>query len=226
MREAVLLSLILVWLGVACVTQVDVVVDESTDFSQLRTWAWLPPGASPEMGVDAPHRDAAALHAHLGRLVERELWAQGFERADRPDFFVIYQLVLKPRRVTVEVPRAPYLLLSMSSAPSYWIEGSDEQLRVYEDFRLAIGLLAESGRVLWRGVMRRKVEEGKGLSLDAAVADLLERLRSPGSGHEDDRQRRESDAPEEALGDPPRVSQAPFSPFAPDPLYGYRSRPS
>ena len=54
MREAVLLALTLVWLGVACGTQVDVVVDESTDFSQLRTWAWLPPGASPEMGVDAP----------------------------------------------------------------------------------------------------------------------------------------------------------------------------
>ena len=39
MREAVLPSLTLVWLGVACVTRVDVVVDESTDFSQLRTWA-------------------------------------------------------------------------------------------------------------------------------------------------------------------------------------------
>ena len=172
------------------------------------------------MGVDAPHRDVAALHAHLGRLVERELWAQGFERADRPDFFVIYQLVLKPRRVTVEVPRAPYLLLSMSSSPSYWIEGSDEQLRVYEDFRLAIGLLAEPGRVLWRGVMQRKVEEGKGLSLDAAVADLLGRLPSPGSGYEDDRKTRESDAPEETPGGPPRISRAPVRAFAPDPLCG------
>ena len=204
MREVVLLSLVLVSLGIACATQVDVTLDERADLSQLRTWTWLPAGTSPEMGVDAPHRDAAGLHAHLGRLVERELWAQGFERSERADFFVIYHLVLKPRSVAVQVPRAPYLLSSMSYSPSYWIEGSDEEIRVYEDFRLVIGLLSEPGRLLWRGVVERKVVAGKALSLDTAVADLLERLPSRAPSREDDWPR-ELDAPEEAPRDPPHL---------------------
>ena len=178
MREAVLFAL-LALLSVACVTRVDVQLGEGQDLSQLRTWRWLPSGASPEVGVDAPHRDEQELHARLGRLVERRLVAKGYEQAEPADFFVVYHLLLQPRTVAVLVPRAPYLLLSMSSSPSYWIEGSDEEIRVYEDFRLIIGLLTKPGKLVWRGVFERKVEEGKGLALDRAVAELLERLPAP-----------------------------------------------
>ena len=88
-------------------------------------------------------------------------------------------VLLEPQAVAVLVPRAPYLLLSMNSSPSYWIEGSDEEIRVYEDFRLIIGLFREPGQLVWRGVLQRKVKDGKGLALDRAVEELLDRLPVP-----------------------------------------------
>ena len=178
MREVALLAL-LALLFVACVTRVEVTLAEGQDLSQLRSWNWLPAGASPEIGVDAPHRNEQELHARLGRQVQSRLAAKGYEQSEPADFFVVYHLLLEPRTVAVLVPRAPYLLLSMSSAPSYWIEGSDEEIRVYEDFRLIIGLFDKAGQLVWRGVLERKVEEGKGLSLDSAVAELLDRLPAP-----------------------------------------------
>lgn len=199
MREAVLLALVLVWLGPACATRVDVTVDESEDFARLRTWNWLPAGPAPEMGVDAPHRDPSQLQAHLGRLIEAQLRVQGFERAERADFFVIYHLLLAPRKVVVRVPRAPYLLSSMSHAPSYWIETNDEEIRLFEDFRLVIGLMTGSSRVLWRGVLQRKVDDGEDLSLDEAVTLLLERLPASQPDFEGDPRRERTVPPK----DPP-----------------------
>lgn len=179
MRNVLLLLSVVAWMGVACATRVDVSVEERADLSQLRTWNWLPPGAAPKLGVDAPHRSTGLLHKSLGRLVEKELRSHGFERAKNADFFVIYQLVLEQRKVVVYVPRAPYLLLSMSYSPSYWIEAFDQEIRVREDLRLVIGLVSEPGQILWRGVLERKVAEGDALRLDEAVAQLLERLLAP-----------------------------------------------
>ena len=204
MRETLLLLLVVSWLSVGCTTTV-VRVDQREDLSGLRTWNWLPSGASPEMGVDAPQRNAPALHDSLGRLIAEKLRAEGFERSEHADFFVIFHLVLAPRKVAVQVPRAPYLLSSLSSGPSYWIEGSDEEIRVYEDFRLVIGLLSEPGRILWRGVLERKVNEGQDLSLDAAVADLLERLQPSAPGREVDPPR-EPDAPDDPLRGGPHLT--------------------
>ncbi len=197
MRETVLLLLVAPWICVGCTTMVDVTVDPGEDLSRLHTWNWLPSGESPEMGVDAPHRNARELHARLGRLIDRQLRSQGFERAEQADFFVIYHLVLKQRRVIVQVPRAPYLLSSFSYSPSYWIEGSDEEIRVYEDFRLVIGLMRGGERMIWRGVLERKVEEGQALSLDDGVALLLERLPPAGSEDAADEGPRQLDAPRE-----------------------------
>ncbi len=197
MREKLVLLLVVSWLCVGCTTMVDVRVDQREDLSGLRTWNWLPSGASAEMGVDAPQRDAPALHASLGRLIAEKLRAGGFERSERADFFVIFHLVLAPRRLAVQVPRAPYLLSSYSYSPSYWIEGSDEEIRVYEDFRLVIGLMRGPDRMIWRGVLERKVEEGQALSLDDGVALLLERLPPAGSEDAADEGPRQLDAPRE-----------------------------
>jgi len=198
-------------LCVGCVTTLGVRVDQPDALPPLRTWNWLPPGDSPEPGVDAPHRNASALHARLGRLIAEELGALGFDRAERADFFVIYQLVLVPRKVTIYEPRAPYLLSSMNSSASYWIERSNPKILLYEDFRLVIGLSSKPGQVFWRAVLERQVKEGENLSLDDAVGVLLERLPPP-TPDPPGRLDREFDPPPELdtpphpTRDPPRLS--------------------
>lgn len=188
MRGAIyLVSLILAWLGVACSTTVDVAFDEREDFSRYRTWDWLP-HAVPH--VDAPHRDAPALDARLARLIERALRGRGFERTgDRADFFVTYQLVLRRQTVVVYVPFAPYLLSSNHSSPSYWIEGSEKESRVYEDIHLAIDVTEGRGRSIWHAALERRVEEGSALPLDDAVATLLERFPRHGARSDGDERR-------------------------------------
>lgn len=202
MRESGLLSILAILaaaLILGCATG-GVTVEQHEDLEGLRTWNWLPPDGSPQIGVRAPHRDAARLHAHLARLIEKRLRAQGFARDPRADFFVIYQLVLEPRKVAVHVPRAPYLLSSMDSSPSYWIEGSDEKIRVYEDFKLVIAVLTRAERIVWRAVLEQKVQDGKDLSLAAAVAVLLARLPPPAAGPGDEPH--ESEPPAEAPSNP------------------------
>jgi hypothetical protein len=205
MRAVLLLPLLL---AVACATSVHVGLGEGEDLSRLRSWNWLPPGASPEIGVDARDRNAGSLHTQLGRLVEHKLRAQGFPRSEGPDFFVGYHLVLEPRKVVVKTPRAPYLLLSMTSAPSYWIEGFDEEVQAYEDFRLVIGLFAEPGRLLWRGVLERKIQAGGDLPLEAAVAELLDRLPRARSGGKPE-PLRSNERPEPPPVELPRLSWLP-----------------
>jgi len=184
----------------ACTTRLDVTTDEREAIARLRTWDWLPSGYAPRPGVDAPLRDAAVLHAQLGRLIATTLDAQGYPRSRRADAFVIYHLVLTPRRVAVRVPRAPYLLSSMNHTASWWIEGSDEEIRIYEDFRLVIALVDREDVLLWRGVFEQQVSEGMDLSLGEAVGRLLRRL--PARVVETE----EGDAPREA---PPSPQTAP-----------------
>ena len=159
MREAAALETlsiaalaVLVVVGAGCsTTRVDVTSDDRFAFAQLDTWNWLPSRKDVRQGVDAPHRDAARLHAQLGKMIARQLGSQGYEHSRRANAYVIYHLVLVPRKVAVQVPRAPYLLSSMNHTPSYWIEGTDEEIRIYEDFRLVIALL---DRMVRRVVVR------------------------------------------------------------------------
>jgi hypothetical protein len=178
MRGTGLLAILLA-LGVGCASTVDVVYDERQDFSSYRTWDWLPQDLP---SIDAPHSNADALDARLMRLIERELVASGFPRAGAgpPDFFVTYHLALRRRSVLIDEPAAPYLLSSLHSSPSYWIEGSRKAKRVYEDVRLAIGMSEGRGRMIWRALLQRTLEDPSLLPLDADVATLLARIpRTP-----------------------------------------------
>jgi hypothetical protein len=79
--------------------------------------------------------------------------------------------------VALEQP-APYLLSSMTSSASYWIEGGYRKvLQVHEEVRLAIRISgAESRNYAWRGLLLRTLVNPTGLPLDDAVATLLDRL--------------------------------------------------
>src|SRR5262245_51943205 len=182
-RAAIRLAALLLipWLGLAgCGTTVDVVLDEREDLSRYRSWDFFFRGVPK---VDAPERDERELDARVAWLIERELERRGFRRSsDRPDFLVGYHLSLRRREVVVEEPAAPYLLSSMTSSPSYLIEGGSRRVKqVHEDMRLAIRVGgAESRRYAWRAILLRTLVNPSGLPLDDAVATLLDRLPGPG----------------------------------------------
>ncbi len=174
------IPLLAAWLGLACASSVDVRFDERADFSRYHTWSWLPDAAS---RVDAPHADPARLDAQLARLIEEQLGQHGYERAaERADFFVSYRLALHRHAVEVEVPRAPYLLSSYSSSPSYWIEGSEVKKRIFEDLQLVVRVAGPDGRTTWQAALKRRLEDGSGLRLDDLIVTLLERFPAHRNG--------------------------------------------
>jgi len=177
---AILGMLLLGSLG--CSTIVDVAVDERADFSGYRTWRWASRSV-PQ--IDAPQSNRALLDALMTRSIERGLEARGYERdGDPPDLLVDYVLSVQRRLVLVEVPRAPYLLSSLSSSASYWIEGSETQKRLVSDLRLRIDVSSSAGELVWRAELQRRLEQGQDLDLDAAVATLLGRFPERVAAHE------------------------------------------
>jgi hypothetical protein len=165
--------IVLTGLAMACSTIVDVSVNAGTDLSSQRTWSWQTRAGGV---VDAP-RSRSALSTRLDRAVERELTVRGYQQVPQDaDLRVMYHLSLQPRSESVQVPRAPYLLSSMSSSASYWIEGTDVEQRAYQQVRLGIHIRDPAGRELWSASLSEKVNEGQQLDLDAEVATLLRRL--------------------------------------------------
>ena len=161
-------------LGLGCAGSVDAAFDPGEDFSRFHVWSFEP---SDDPRVEAPGRSELALDAQLRRLIHRAMGARGYHHGrERPDFFVRYHLSLQPTIEVVRIPLAPYLLSSMSSSPSYWIEGSDTEERRYDDLRLAIDVSTGSGKVVWKAGMRERLDYGRRPRLDLAVTDLLERF--------------------------------------------------
>lgn len=182
-------AIVSLWLAAGCATTVEVSFDEREDFSGYRAWDFAP-RLLPK--VDAPYGDPVALDASLARSIERELLALGFPRsAQRPDFLVSYHLALRRRVVILVESAAPYLLSSLTSSPSYWIEGQQRKVaQMHEDLRLAIGFSEpDARRRTWRGVLLRTVVNASALPLDDAVEALLERFPQPGGQLEVDEQR-------------------------------------
>jgi hypothetical protein len=163
-----------------CATTVDVTFDEREDFSGYRSWDFAP-RRLPK--VDAPYGDPVALDARLSRSIERELLARGFPRnADRPDFLVSYHLSLRRRAVVLVESAAPYLLSSLTSSASYWIEGEQRKVaQLHEDLRLSIGFSEpDDRRRTWRAVLMRTLVNASVLPLDDAVGGILDRFPGPG----------------------------------------------
>ncbi|MGH0029839.1 MAG: DUF4136 domain-containing protein [Myxococcota bacterium] len=164
------------WL-LACASPVQVAFDADESFERFRTWNWRSTDAS---RVDAPRDDAIALAASVSRLIADGLARRGFRRdVLAPDFTLTFHVSLQPRIEMVAVPRAPYLLSSHDASASYWIEGTDVEERRYEELQLSIDVGLASGRSVWRGAAKDRVEGGETPDLAAAIEELLRRLPPP-----------------------------------------------
>jgi hypothetical protein len=162
------------WLALGCAHSVVVDVDEQEDFSSYRTWDWMPQ-VRPK--VIAMSGNGSALEAQMARLIEASLREQGLERSsDHPDFYLTYFLVVKRQTEIVQQAVAPEYLASLNDSPSYWIEGSVEEIRHYNAYRLAIGVSGGPGRMTWRAVVANRVAAETELPLGDAIEILFERF--------------------------------------------------
>ena len=94
----------------------------------------------------------------------------------RADFFVSYQIALRRGTVTVDQPSAIYELSSHHSQGSFVIESFEKVTRSYAAIQLVIGVTEARGRTLWRAKLEQQAEDNFALSLEDAVAALLERF--------------------------------------------------
>jgi len=177
-RIRALAPLILTSLAVGCLTTVQTRLDERDDISRYRSWSWLPHA---EQTIDAPHRsDARGLDERLGRLIEQSLYRNGFVRVDRgtgrTELYVSYQVALKRRKTIVDVPMGLNLVNSYSHSASYWVEGVNREVRIYDELHLAIGIADPSGRVLWHGSFIQPLADEEPIPAGRAVETLMRDL--------------------------------------------------
>jgi hypothetical protein len=178
----VLLAAALFGAASGCSAPVRVAFDEGEDFSRYRTWEWRP---NVSATLASPTGRSSQLNLLLSSKIARELGSRGYEPArDTPDLLVGYGLTLEHRIVVAEVPRAPYLLSSLSSSASYWVEGSDLEKQKVADVTLGIEITDGQGRHVWSGESKQRLQRGQKFDMDASVAALLERLPARASGPE------------------------------------------
>lgn len=183
MRRAQRLGVLLVPIalaasGLGCATTTRVGVEERADFSSFRTWDWH--GRVAPL-VDGQHGGGKDLDGLLSHLIHRSLAARGYQRSRRgPDFFVTYDFKLRRRSRVEQVARAPYLLSSLHASPSFWIEGGEVTRRVYRELQLAVAVVERGGRMVWKGVVRRELDEYQNPGLADAVRTVVARFpRAP-----------------------------------------------
>jgi hypothetical protein len=151
-----LLILAATWLACSGI-RVDSDYDPSADFSQLRTWSWLP--QTRESGD--PRLDNALLDSRIRNAVEAELRAKGFERVDSgaSNFQVVYHVNVEGK-VDVDTVYRGY---PHGRYGRYGYRGggySETTVRQYDEGTLLIDFLdPDSGALLWRGSGQATVRE-------------------------------------------------------------------
>jgi hypothetical protein len=167
-----------------CSTSLTIDVDEHEDFSNYRTWDWMPEIRS---RVAGPFENLPALDVRTSRRIAAELAIRGFEHTEPPaDFYVTYRLSVHQRSELVEQPMAPYLLSSHNSSASYWVEGTESVERRIDDFRLVIGVTPGGSRMTWLASFERSLDPSEDLPIEAAVEKLFDRFPTLGPAAEFD----------------------------------------
>ena len=156
-----------------CAKAPDTGFDLDGRFVPFHTWDWQ---SVEDPRVEAP-QSPALLEGRLARTIDGALAERGYVRGrEAPDFRVDYRLTIERRSELVEVPMAPYLLLSHDHTASYWIEGTDTERRTVEHLRLAVDVHDQDGRLVWRSAIRRRLEPPERWDLEELVQEVLRRF--------------------------------------------------
>jgi hypothetical protein len=161
-------------LAACSAVQVSTDYDPETDFSALRSWAWLArrPGGDPRV-------DNALVNERFRTAVETQMAERGFQKvaSGRADFLVAYHTAVQ-RKIDVDTIYRGY-----GYGPGAWGWGPTHETVVYEydQGTLLLDFLdPKERRLLWRGsakaiVSERSTPEKRTRLVNEAVAKLLAR---------------------------------------------------
>ena len=188
--SSAIVAVVTLSLGLACTTSVEISVDEREDFSQYRTWNWLP--AAPRT-IDAPTPYIIGLERALALLVAREFEHLGLERVDKGgDLKVGVLLNVRHEVVTIAETGAIEYLSSLHASPSFEVQTTLTREETHERTRLVIFAIdAHSRQVVWKGALEERFRGHFYPHLERTVANLLERFPSAGRSSESPGPRRD-----------------------------------
>ena len=157
----------------SCATpSVKVEVDENEDFSNYRTWDWMP---QIRPRVEGRYAVTPVLDLRVQRMIEASLEERGFRRTEPPaDFYITFRLTIQPKAKLTQNAVAPYVLNSLHSTPSYYIERTEVSEHRFDDFYLAMGITEGGGRMTWQATFEKHIEPNDSLPIEAAVEELFE----------------------------------------------------
>lgn len=127
--------------------------DPSTNFSALRSYAWLA-DAQPPTGD--PRLDSTLLDARIREAIDTQLAADGYEKTDAAtaNFLVAYHVAVDSK-VDVDTIYRSYGRAGWGGGGS-----ADTVVREYDEGTLLIDLLRpEAGSLLWRGTATTRLRE-------------------------------------------------------------------
>jgi hypothetical protein len=146
--------------------------DPGADFSQLRTYAWLP-------GMDAtndPRLDTKLLDRRVRESVDRHLAAKGYRKVDTaPSFHVAYHVYVNRQTQSFHEPIGPY-------GYSWWGARGPVNSYQYDEGSLLVDVIDPGTNVLmWRGAATAIIDPRASVKereerVDKAVASLLEKF--------------------------------------------------
>ena len=180
--RAMLVLLMLCALVLACSgIKVDSDYDPSADFTQLRTWSWLPDAGK----SDDPRLDSGLLDSRIRAAVKSELDAKGYALATSgtPDFQVAYHVSVEGKldvdTVYRDYPRGGYGRAGRYGGGWGYAE---TRVREYDEGTLLIDVLQSgTGALLWRGsgvatVRQESTPDKRTKRINAAVKKILARF--------------------------------------------------
>jgi hypothetical protein len=150
--------------------------DPSTDFSRLRTWAWLPLSEAAPADQRTLNR---LIDARIQRAVESELRAKGYAAADgQADFLLNYRLATQPASDVKGDPRRAF-------ADSFWWgipDGEGFYTESYDEGTLYVAILdAATKRIVWVGAAGARLVPTMSMEktekrVDEAVQQIMARF--------------------------------------------------
>jgi len=173
--HGVLLPLALLMLAVGCSTTAGVKTsrDRTANFSQYRSWSWLPVAKMDERPRSDVERELAAL---VLEQVGRQLSERGFSyRRENADLAVDARLAVARERHVTHHSTAIESLHSFHSSPSYEIQATESEIVNYERGRLTIRVMdLRRNREVWQGEYERRHRDSFAAHVKTAVASTLE----------------------------------------------------
>jgi len=160
--------------------QVSTDYDPGTDFTVLKTYAWLARKAG---ATGDPRTDSTLLNERIRNAVEAQLAERGFEKvaSARADFLVAYHTGVQ-RKIDVDTVYRGY---GYGAGNWGWGAGHDTMVYEYDQGTLLLDFLdPKAHRLLWRGsasavVSEHSKPEERTALINEAVAKLLDRFPPP-----------------------------------------------